>query len=116
ESGLDRLKSKLGPINWQFAPTKQFDPDDFAGFLDLLPKKLDGRTLRHAVEVRHDSFRSEAFIALARQHGVAVILAGDAKYPLTPDGTAPFVYIRAMGTQEDETLGYGKIALDCWAD
>lgn len=116
ESGLDRLKGKLGPINWQFAPTKQFDPDDFAAFLKLLPKKLDGRALRHAVEVRHDSFRSEAFIALARKYEVAVVLAGDAKYPLIPDVTAPFVYVRAMGTVETEKLGYCKKALDIWAD
>jgi uncharacterized protein YecE (DUF72 family) len=115
ESGLDRLKNKLGPINWQFAPTKQFDADDFAAFLDLLPTKLDGRPLRHAIEVRHESFRNAAFVALARQHGVAIVLAGDAQYPLIPDVTAPFVYIRAMGTVEKEKLGYGKKALDLWA-
>ncbi len=57
-SGLTELRHKLGPINWQFMPTKRFEPDDFEAFLKLLPKELDGIALRHAVEVRHDSFRS----------------------------------------------------------
>ena len=59
-SGVLELKDKLGPINWQFAPTKQFDADDFEGFLQLLPERVDGRAIRHAVEVRHESFRDEA--------------------------------------------------------
>jgi len=62
-SGVLELKNKLGPINWQFAPTKQFDADDFEAFLNLLPHKVDGREIRHALEVRHESFRDEAFVA-----------------------------------------------------
>ena len=62
-SGLTNLKAKLGPINWQFATTKKFDPDDFAAFLALLPKSVGGLAIRHAVEVRHESFRTAEFVA-----------------------------------------------------
>jgi uncharacterized protein YecE (DUF72 family) len=114
-SGVTELKKKLGVINWQFAATKKFDPDDFAAFLALLPKKHDGIALRHAVEVRHESFQTKDFIDLAREHGVAVVAAADSKYPQIGDITAPFVYARIMGTVEDEKLGYSKKALDQWA-
>lgn len=115
ESGVSELKKKLGPINWQFAPTKKFDAEDFEAFLALLPKKVDGLTLRHAIEVRHDSFKCPEFVALARKYKVATILALDSQYPLIPDVTAPFVYVRAMGTTEGEKLGYGKASLDKFA-
>ncbi|GGF42404.1 hypothetical protein GCM10011611_56050 [Aliidongia dinghuensis] len=114
-SGITELKGKLGPINWQFMGTKKFDPDDFAAFLKLLPKSVDGRALSHAVEVRHESFRSPDFVALAREHGVAVIIAGDSEFPQIADVTAPFVYARIMGTKAGETLGYGPADLDRWA-
>jgi uncharacterized protein YecE (DUF72 family) len=113
-SGVMELRDKLGPINWQFAPTKTFDPDDFAGFLKLLPKSVDGRAIRHAVEVRHDSFKTPDFVALAREHGVAVIIAGDSEYPQIADATAPFVYLRIMGTSEAEANGYADRDLDAW--
>jgi uncharacterized protein YecE (DUF72 family) len=116
DSGVTELKDKLGPINWQFAGTKKFDAEDFAAFLALLPKKVDGQKIRHAVEVRHDSFKCAEFIALARKHEVAVVIAGDSDYPMIADVTAPFVYVRAMGTQEKEAKGYGKKALDTWAE
>ena len=113
-SGVLELKNKLGPINWQFPTTKQFDPDDFAGFLELLPAQADGHSLRHAVEVRHESFCDESFVALARKHNVAIVVAGDSKYPQIADPTAPFVYARIMGTEEANPLGYAKKALDQW--
>jgi len=114
-SGLMELKDKLGPINWQFMGTKKFDPDDFAAFLKLLPASHEGRALRHAVELRHDSFCHPDCIALLREHGVAPIVAGDADYPQIADLTAPFVYARIMGTVEEEPLGYSAQALDQWA-
>ena len=114
-SGVTELKSKLGPVNWQFATTKRFDPDDFGAFLKLLPKSVDGLAIRHAVEVRHDSFKTPEFVALARAHGVAVVIAGDADYPQIADATAPFVYARIMGTTEAEAAGYSAPALDLWA-
>lgn len=113
--GLMELKAKLGPVNWQFMPTKTFDPADFEGFLELLPKTVEGRTIRHAVEVRHESFRTPDFVAMARAHGVAVIFAGDSDYPAIPDITAPFVYARIMGTREEEARGYPDDGLDLWA-
>lgn len=115
-SGLVHLKQKLGPINWQFAPTKQFDPEDFEAFLRLLPKSLEGQPIRHAVEVRHESFRNAEFVALAREYGVAIVMAGDSQYPQIADVTAPFVYARIMGTKESEARGYSERALDDWAD
>lgn len=114
-SGVTELKGKLGPVNWQFAPTKRFDPDDFAAFLDLLPRSVDGLAIRHAVEVRHESFRTPEFVGLARERGVAVIIAGDSKFPQIADVTAPFVYARIMGTTEAEESGYPGAALDLWA-
>ena len=114
-SGVMVLKDKLGPINWQLAPTKKFDADDFGKFLALLPKNVDGHAVRHAVEVRHDSFRHPDCVALAREHGVAIIIAGDSEYPQIADVTAPFVYARIMGTAEDEKAGYSATALDRWA-
>ncbi|MDR5777852.1 DUF72 domain-containing protein [Caballeronia sp. LZ065] len=113
-SGVLELGSKLGPINWQFAATKQFDPEDFERFLELLPAKVDGRAIRHAVEVRHESFCDPAFVALARKYRVAVVVAGDSKYPQIADVTAPFVYARIMGTTEKQAKGYAKAALDRW--
>jgi uncharacterized protein YecE (DUF72 family) len=114
-SGVMLLKDKLGPVNWQLMPAKKFDPEDFAGFLKLLPKSVEGRSIRHAVEVRHASFRSPELVALAREHGVAIVLAGDSNYPQIADLTAPFVYARIMGTGEDQANGYSDAALDRWA-
>jgi uncharacterized protein YecE (DUF72 family) len=114
-SGVTALKDKLGPINWQLMPTKKFDPADFERFLKLLPREAGGRALRHAVEVRHDSFRSPDFIELAHAHGVAVVIAGDSSYPQIADVTAPFVYVRVMGTRSTEKLGYSESALKLWA-
>ena len=114
-SGVLELKDKLGPINWQFMPTKKFDPADFKAFLELLPEEAGRRALRHVVEVRHESFRSPDFIALVRKHGVAVVIAADSAHPQIADTTAPFVYARIMGTRPTEELGYSNAALDLWA-
>jgi uncharacterized protein YecE (DUF72 family) len=116
DSGVMRLKDKLGPINWQFAPAKPFDAGDFDAFLTLLPRQVDGQPVRHAVEVRHESFKTAEFVALARRHSVAIVLAGDAPYPQIADLTAPFVYARIMGTTEGEANGYSDAALALWAE
>lgn len=92
--GLTGLGDRLGPIFWQFANTKPFDPEDFEAFLALLPKRVDGLPIRHAVEVRHDSFRTPAFPALLRKYGVACVYADHAVYPEIADVTADFVYAR----------------------
>src|SRR5947207_2706548 len=81
-SGVLELKSKLGPLVWQFAPTKKFDVEDFAAFLALLPQRLDGRSIRHAVEVRHESFLAPTFIDLLRKHSVAPVLVDSEMHPM----------------------------------
>ena len=96
-------------------PATKFDPVDFESFLKLLPKKAGGHVLRHAVEVRHESFRNAELVDMARHHGVAIVVAGDSEYPLIPDATAPFVYARIMGTKSKEPLGYSAAELDAWA-
>ena len=113
--GLMQLKEKLGPINWQFMGTKKFDPEDFEAFLKLLPKEIDGRAIRHAVEVRHQSFCAPDFIELLRQYQVAVITASDSNYPEIADVTAPFVYARIMGTTEEHENGYSADDIERWA-
>lgn len=114
-SGIAELGPKLGPILWQFAATKRFEPDDFAAFLDLLPGAARGLPLRHAVEVRHASFAVPEFVALARERGVAIALAGDSEYPAIPDATADFAYLRVMGTEEQFPAGYPPESLELWA-
>src|SRR5205807_4829865 len=104
-SGVLELKSKLGPILWQLPPTKAFDAGDFAAFLALLPKRLDGTAIRHAVEVRHDSFLDAAFVALLREHAVAAVLVDSGKHPLIADVTSDFVYARLQRTAETVKTG-----------
>ncbi|WP_374573458.1 DUF72 domain-containing protein [Phenylobacterium sp.] len=114
--GLTELGDKLGPILWQFMATKKFDPDDFAAFLKLLPAGHDGLSLRHVVEVRHQSFVDPAFVALCREHGVAICLAHHAEFPQIADVTSSFVYARLMcGADEVETC-YPPAEIDGWAE
>src|SRR3954465_16053206 len=80
-SGLARLDHKLGPVLWQFAPTKKFDAADFEPFLALLPTQLEGRPLRHVLDVPHDSFRVPEFVALARRYRAAVVVTDSPNYP-----------------------------------
>ncbi len=113
--GLEELGDKLGPILWQFMPTKKFDADEFAAFLDLLPKDLAGRRLRHVMEVRNASFVDPAFIALCRQHGVAICACDHPTYPMIPDVTADFVYVRLMQGADHHEACYPDDGLDAWA-
>lgn len=106
ESGITELGPKLGPLLWQLAPTKKFNPAEIAGFLDRLPREHGGLRLRHVLEVRHASFRTPEFVALARRHGVAICLAISDDYPLIADPTADFCYLRLQTTTADHTTGY----------
>jgi uncharacterized protein YecE (DUF72 family) len=115
KSGVLELGEKLGPILWQFAPFKKFDPDDIGGFLKLLPRKAAGRALAHVVEVRHESFLVPAFVALLREHNVAVVYADSEDYPAIADVTADFVYARLQRSREENETGYGAPELDQWA-
>ena len=113
--GLTKLGPKLGPILWQFAHTKKFDAGDFGAFLALLPAEQDGVRLRHAVEVRHESFICPAFVDLAKAHGVAIVHADHATYPEIAEETADFAYVRLQQAREDEETGYSAAELDGWA-
>ena len=115
-SGLTELGDKLGPIVWQFAPTKRFDPVDFAAFLELLPRRLDGLPLRHALDVRHESFMTAEFLALARQHACAVVFTDSDDYPSFADLTADFIYARLMRSKTELAVGFAPQVLDAFAD
>jgi uncharacterized protein YecE (DUF72 family) len=115
ESGITELGDKLGPIVWQFMPTKAFDPEDLAGFLELLPKKEGSRTLRHVLDVRHDSFKTPEYLALARKHKVATVFTDSEKFPSFADLTGDFAYARLMNSDAKLTSGYAPEALDAWA-
>ncbi|WP_457796308.1 DUF72 domain-containing protein [Methylocystis sp. S23] len=116
DSGVAALGEKLGPVLWQFPPTRKFDADFFDAFLSALPKESEGLALRHALEVRNDSFQTTEFVTLARAHHVAIVVAGDSDFPLIADLTAPFVYARIMGTTAARRQGYDKARLDLWAE
>ncbi|WP_375381486.1 DUF72 domain-containing protein [uncultured Sphingomonas sp.] len=113
--GIVELGDRLGPILWQFMATKRFDPDDFDAFLKLLPTKHDGVALRHAVQVRHDSFAVPEFVAMARKAGVAIVYAASAEYPAIADVTADFVYARLEDAEERHPHGYAPATLADWA-
>ncbi|MEA3212408.1 MAG: hypothetical protein QOE70_5465 [Chthoniobacter sp.] len=138
-SGVLRLAHKLGPFLWQLPPSFRFDPERLERFLSLLPRdtraaaalarkhdeRLDGRAwtrtdcvrpLRHALEVRHSSFETPEFIALLREHDIAMVVADTAgKWPLIEDVTSDFVYVRLHGDEELYVSGYTPEALSMWA-
>jgi uncharacterized protein YecE (DUF72 family) len=113
--GIEELGDKLGPINWQFMATKKFDPVDFGAFIDLLPKELKGRRLRHVLEVRSPTFCTEQFYDLARKAGVAIVYAKDEDFPEIDQHTADFTYARLMSSREDLETGVDETELDHWA-
>jgi uncharacterized protein YecE (DUF72 family) len=137
-SGVLALGPKLGPLLWQLPPTLPFDAEAVDAFLGMLPRTTteaaaiarettldedrthlaagEERPLRHAVEVRHPSFDVPDFTALARAHGVAVVLADTAgRYPVIRELTADFAYVRLHGDEELYTSGYTDESLDRWA-
>jgi uncharacterized protein YecE (DUF72 family) len=136
--GLLRLKAKLGPVLWQLPPNFIFRPEKLAAFFELLPRttkaaaalarrhddKIKGRTwlkadadrpIRHALEIRHDSFRTPDFIALLRRHDIGLVVADTVEWPLLMDATSDFVYVRLHGSEQLYASGYGARALDQWA-
>ncbi|PZO91077.1 MAG: DUF72 domain-containing protein [Sphingomonas sanxanigenens] len=114
--GIVELGDKLGPILWQFMATKKFDPDDFAAFLKLLPASHGGLRLRHAIEVRHESFVDPALYALADAAGVAIVHADKPDYPSIEQQTADFTYVRFQAAREEIATGYDAVELDAMAD
>ena len=113
--GLSALGPKLGPILWMFAARRQFDHDDIAAFMKLLPAEIDGLPLRHAIEPRHESFRDERFFDLARQHDAAIVFGDDDEFPCIDAGTSGFRYARLQRMNEDVTTGYEAQSLDGFA-
>ncbi|MFC5437687.1 DUF72 domain-containing protein [Rhodanobacter umsongensis] len=115
QGGLAEMGDRLGPLLWQLPPSRQFDADDLAAFLELLPRELDGRPLRHVLEVRHPGFACEAYVALARAHRVPTVFTDSPDYPSIADLTGDFVYARLMRSAADVPTGYTPSALDQWA-
>ncbi|HJU26824.1 MAG TPA: DUF72 domain-containing protein, partial [Rhodanobacteraceae bacterium] len=113
--GLAEFGEKLGPIVWQFPPSRAFDRGDFAAFLELLPRELNGRALRHALEVRNESFLCAEFLDLARSHKVACVFTDSPDYPNFADVTGDFVYARLMRSRAGTASGYPDGELDAWA-
>jgi uncharacterized protein YecE (DUF72 family) len=116
DSGISELGDHLGPLLWQFAPTKKFDAADFGGFLELLPGTFDRRALRHVIEVRHDSFRTGEFIRLLRTFAMPVVYTDHVKYPNIADLTGDFVYARLQQGKDTVPTAYPPRALDAWAE
>jgi uncharacterized protein YecE (DUF72 family) len=113
--GLAEMGDRLGPILWQLPPSRPFDADDLGAFLDTLPRELDGQPLRHVLEVRHPSFLSEAYVALARSHRIPTVFTDSPTYPSLADLTGDFSYARLMRSADAVATGYKTAALDHWA-
>ena len=109
--GMERLEAKLGPTLWMLSARRQFDREDIAAFLELLPAKLGSIPLRHAIEPRHESFRDPAFADLCRDHGVAIVFGDDDDFPCIDADTAGFRYARLQRMREDIETGYDAAAL-----
>jgi uncharacterized protein YecE (DUF72 family) len=137
--GLLVFGAKLGPILWQLPPNFNFDPERLEDFFALLPKtrkqaadlarnhdeRLKDRSwfdvaqdapLRHAIEIRHESFVSEKFIKLLRRYDIGLVVADTVEWPLLMDLTSNFVYCRLHGSEQLYASGYEAKALDIWAN
>lgn len=114
--GLAEMGDRLGPILWQLPPSRPFDADDLAAFLEHLPRELNGHRLRHVLEVRHPSFMCESYVALARRHAVPTVFTDSSDYPSLADITGDFTYARLMRSADDIPTGYALAELDRWAE
>lgn len=115
EGGLDQMGDRLGPILWQLPPSRRFDADDLDAFLRLLPAKLAKHPLRHVLEVRHPSFLSAEYVALARSHRIPTVFTDSPDYPSLADITGDFTYARLMRSEDGNATGYNKKDLDAWS-
>ena len=113
--GLEAFGDRLGPVLWQLPPSRPFDADDLAAFLDHLPRELAGRPLRHVLEVRHRSFLDERYIALVREHRIPTVFTDSPQYPSLADFTGDFAYARLMRSESHIDTGYAAGDLDAWA-
>jgi uncharacterized protein YecE (DUF72 family) len=113
--GIVELGDKLGPLVWQFEQGRKIDAGDFAEFVGLLPKRVNGRVLRHVLDVRDPAFVDRGYLALAREHGMATVFTDSGDYPSFADLTADFVYARLMRSQPEIDTGYSEAELRRWA-
>ncbi|QOW20843.1 DUF72 domain-containing protein [Lysobacter ciconiae] len=114
-NGIVELGDRLGPLVWQFTARHKLDAEDFAKFLDLLPKKANGRRLRHALDVRDPAFVDSAYRDLVRSHGMATVFTDSDEEPSFADITGDFVYARLMRSHADSITGYERGAIKDWA-
>ncbi|TWO70834.1 DUF72 domain-containing protein [Caenimonas sedimenti] len=113
-SGLAELGGKLGPIVWQFMPTKAFDAEDTAAFLKLLPREVQGRELRHVLDVRHPSFATEQYLDLLRAHGCTTVYTDSDKFPGIAHALSELAYLRLMRSRAELPTGYPESELATW--
>ncbi|HWI80485.1 DUF72 domain-containing protein [Ramlibacter sp.] len=114
-SGIAELGDKLGPLLWQFMPTKRFDPGDFEAFLQLLPQRVGERPLRHVLDVRHESFACQAYLDLARRYRCTTVYTDAPQFPAIPDAASELAYLRLMRSSADCPTGYRPDAIAAWA-
>ncbi len=114
-SGFTELGDKLGPLLWQLGPNHAFDADDIRRFLDLLPGEAQGTKLRHALEVRHESFATPQFLEIARERAVTVVLEDDKEFPGFANVTGSFIYARLRRSVASRPTGYSRPAIATWA-
>jgi uncharacterized protein YecE (DUF72 family) len=138
-SGVLALGRMTGPFLWQLPATYRFDAERMDAFMRLLPRNSreaervalqhDDRLrrgalvdaaapmkVRHAFEVRHESYFHDEFYAILREHHYAFVIADTAgKFPYAEEVTADFVYIRLHGSRELYASGYTDAELDEWA-
>ena len=114
--GLAELGDRLGPVLWHMPPSRLFDPDDLAAFLDLLPRTLDGRPLRHVIEASHPSFLDPRYVEVARSFGAATVFTDAPDMPAFGDVTGRVVYVRLMRSRVEMHDGYAADELDAWLD
>ena len=114
--GIAELGPKLGPIVWQFDAGLRLERERFDAFLALLPPELDGRPLRHVLDVRDPGFVDADYLALLRRHGMATVFTDSPDYPSFADLTAGFVYARLMRSRSEVATGYPDPELARWAE
>lgn len=143
-SGVLALGPKLGPLLWQLPPNLAYREERMRDFFAALPATaeqagriaercddrmrvrfgedpvtapIDGNAaIRHAVEVRHDSFATGEFAQLCREFGIALVVADTAgRFTWVDEVTAELVYVRLHGDQELYVSGYTDQGIDWWA-
>jgi uncharacterized protein YecE (DUF72 family) len=112
--GLAEFGNRLGPVLWQFPPSRVFDANDLASFLDMLPRELNGQPMRHVLEARHPSFLDERYVELARSYRIPTVFTDSSQYPSLADLTGDFAYARLMLSESHHDTGYAPGDLDDW--